>query len=126
MVMTFADEQIARVHDWHPTLANAVKAVYREPEVHEAMRVLGKYGLGVLLPHKHDEKNRLIPLPYDEIAIEEDLNVSFHQIDPNAIDTKKVGTIVGWRANADGTVNFSSTCSGSCSSCCGCGGDCGT
>jgi len=124
MATTFAEEQLARVQDWHPILVSAITAVYREPEVHEAMKVLGKYGLGVLLPHAHDEQNRLIPLPYDEMQVEENLSVTFVKVDQNNLDIKKVGTIVGWRANADGTVDFASGCSGGCNSCCGCGSDC--
>lgn len=98
--------QLENIKGLHPDLAKAALAVYTEPEVQEAMKVLGKYGLGITLPHGHDEQDKLIPLPYDEMQSEAQQQVSFikkHQINPVAV-------IVGWRAGPNGEIDFTSEC----------------
>ena len=98
----------------HPKLTNSVLAVYDEPKVKKAIETLGKFGLGAFLPHKHDKNDKMIPLPSDEFQDENDLKISFKKHAEIPEDEK--GIFVGWRADENGKLNFSSYCC-PCTSC---------
>lgn len=98
--------QMKIVQGLHPELARAAYAVYTEPEVQDALRVLGKYGLGVMLPHRHNEQDKMVPLPQDEIQSEERLKVTFRKKEV----TEPYGVIVGWRSGPSGEIDFASEC----------------
>ena len=59
----------------HPMVAKAIEAV-NEPKVQEMIKELSKYGLGVFMPHLHNEEG-FAPLPNDTVQLEADLKVSF-------------------------------------------------
>jgi len=50
--------------------------IVARPDVQEMMRRLAQYGLGVCLPHAHDDDD-LLPLPPGLVQYEEELHVSF-------------------------------------------------
>ena len=53
-------------------------AIVAEPRVQELMRELAAYGLGVCVPHMHDEQTgEFLPLPDDTVQSESHLKVSF-------------------------------------------------
>jgi hypothetical protein len=60
-----------------PTLRTAQAAV-RCPEVQEMLRRLSGYGLGIFMPHMHDEQSgEFLPLPDQVMQVESGLEVSF-------------------------------------------------
>ncbi len=61
-----------------PGLRSAQAAVHL-PEVQEMLRRLSNYGLGIYMPHMHDEKSGdFLSLPDDVTQVEAGLEVSFH------------------------------------------------
>jgi len=105
---TVSEETIVRF----PTeLQGSVRAI-NTPEVQEIMRQLGKYGLGVSLPHMHTDKG-MAPLPEDMISSENNLVVSFRQVDDEA-NSKALP--VAWRRGED--VKSIARCSDNCGACC--------
>ena len=49
-----------------------------DPRVQELIRELSTYGLGVCIPHMHDEQTgEFVPLPDDKVQSESHLRVSF-------------------------------------------------
>lgn len=92
------------------SIKSAQRALKTE-EVRQAAQVLAKYGLGILIPHMHDEKTgEILPLPTNMISCERDLVVSFKRIDHLEVDMVPVA----WRWGANGFEI--------CASCCGAGG----
>lgn len=62
-------------------LIKAAQEAVNDEEVQQAARTLAKYGLGICIPHMHDEKTgELLPLPTGMISCEQDLKVSFKDI----------------------------------------------
>lgn len=108
--MQIPEHQREAIASLHPELAKAATAVYTEPRVHEAIRTLGEFGLAVFLPHKHNEQDKMVPLPQGEVQSEENLKVSFiaqGESSPDAV-------IVGWRMGPNGEVDPSAECSSIC------------
>ena len=61
-----------------PGLRSAQAAVHL-PEVQEMLRRLSGHGLGIFMPHMHDEQTGdFVPLPDDVMQVEAGLAVSFH------------------------------------------------
>ena len=83
------------------TLRAAQEAIHL-PDVQEMMRRLSKYGLGIFMPHMHDqETGEFQPLPDEVIQVESGLEVSFRPTEEIAIRTDHflpVGWV--WRAGA--------------------------
>ena len=75
--MNLLEQQKELAKNLHPDLVSAVTSVYTEPEVQKAIETLGKHGLGVCLPHKHNKEDEIIPLPSDEYQDEGELKVDF-------------------------------------------------
>ncbi|MEZ4618222.1 MAG: hypothetical protein R2867_22285 [Caldilineaceae bacterium] len=75
-----------------PILARAQEAL-DHPEVIEILEKLSAYGLGVFVPHIHDEHGALQPLPDGYLQVEQKLQVSFHHKDEVKIEGK---VAVGW------------------------------
>lgn len=74
------------------------KELASNPEVVEALKVLSKYGAGVLLVHGHADDGSFKELPPSIVAYEEDLVVSFRK--PEAGEDEKFVT-VAWRWDED-------------------------
>jgi hypothetical protein len=53
-----------------------VDEIVARPEIQDVMRRLAEHGLGVCLPHAHDDDD-LLPLPPGLVQYEEELRVSF-------------------------------------------------
>ena len=72
------------------------------PEVQEMLRTLSAYGLGVFMPHRHDEQTgEFQPLPDQLVQVESGLEVSFRPVEQIAGQTDSflpVGWI--WRAGS--------------------------
>ena len=96
---------------FHPDLQESVRAV-NTAEVQELMRQLGRYGLGVALPHMHNEEG-MVPLPEDMVASEDNLKVTFRKRDePPKFD----GVPVMWRRGEH--IQSVAQCSQECGVCC--------
>jgi hypothetical protein len=76
----------------HPSVENAIASI-NNPEVQSFVQQLSKYGLGVSVPHMHDEES-LTLLPENLVVMEEDLRISFHPRE----DFKELNP-VAWRWN---------------------------
>lgn len=75
-------------------MAQAAAQAIEKPEVQEMIKKLAEYGLGVFMPHMHDEQGRFAPLPRDVVAVESGLVVSFHsKEDPVAQQARPVGWV---------------------------------
>ena len=62
-----------------PTTLRAAQAAMHLSEVQEMLRRLSGYGLGIFMPHMHDERNgEFQPLPDQLVQVESGLEVSFH------------------------------------------------
>ena len=60
-----------------PALRTAQQAIHL-PEVQDMLRSLSEYGLGICMPHKHDEQTgKFQPLPGKLMQVESGLEVSF-------------------------------------------------
>jgi hypothetical protein len=67
------------------------------PEVQEMMRKLAAYHLGVYMPHMHDDKGALRPLPEGITQVEDNLKVSFQSAANSAEDPLGLSYIpVAW------------------------------
>ena len=60
----------------HSEVRRAADALNR-PEVQDLVKKLSDYGLAVAVPHMHGENGKLVPLPMDRVAYEDDLRVTF-------------------------------------------------
>lgn len=79
--------------------------VIGSPEVQELMQRLATYGLGICLPHSHDDSDATAPLPAGVVQFEEGLRVSFVPED----DPRLVGAVpVSWKW--DGGVRVVGRC----------------
>ena len=82
-------------------LATAQRAI-ELPEVQEMARRLSAYGLGVFMPHMHDEAGNMLPLPEGVVQVEgEDLRASFVSADQVTDTPEKRFLTVGWRWSAE-------------------------
>lgn len=87
-----------------PALSTAQAAVHR-PEVQEMMRRLSHYGLGIFMPHMHDERTgEFQPLPDDVVQVESGLEVSFQQAGHLASQCAERFVPVGWYWRAGGST----------------------
>ena len=76
-------------------LATAQRAI-ELPEVQELVKRLAAYGLGVFMPHMHDEAGNMLPLPAGMVQVEDELTVSFKPVD-QVVETPNVRYLpVGW------------------------------
>lgn len=76
----------------HPMVQRAERAI-ATPEVEEMMRRLAEYGLGVFMPHMHNEEG-FAGLPLDTVQLEGDLKVRFvPRSDPLIRDAAPVGWV---------------------------------
>jgi hypothetical protein len=67
----------------------------QKPEVQEMIRKLAGYGLGVFMPHVHDEETgEYAPLPPEVLQVERNLEVSF---EPDGDAIRSSCSAVGWR-----------------------------
>lgn len=84
------------------------------PEVQDAMKLLGKYGLGVFMPHIHTTTG-MEPLPRGIVQLEQQLHVSFVPEDNPGITS---AVPVGWVWDQDSaTVVSKCYCCGQDDSC---------
>lgn len=102
----------------NPVIQRAINAVSK-PDVQAMIQELAKHGLGVCVPHMHNEEEGFAQLPNEVVAVEENLVVSFKSRDSvtNAIP-------VAWRWNKElQTVQMCQCCNtGHCSDDRGSGG----
>ena len=104
---TLAPEVPQTMDRIHPDVRRALEAM-ELPEVNEMLQRLGKYGLGIGIPHMHGEEGEFLPLPNDKVAVEEDLKVSFRSVDESAVQT---AIPVMWRwIEGDGEVKAVGKC----------------
>jgi|694.fasta_scaffold85250_10 hypothetical protein len=66
--------------------------VIMNPEIKEIAQKLHEYGLGICLPHFHNEDGGFLPLPSGMMSMEEELMVSFQPI-----EQVKDAQSVAWR-----------------------------
>lgn len=75
--MTTATLVRGRTLDLPPALETAQHSIHL-PDVQEMLRRLSVYGLGVCMPHAHDERtSEFQPLPAGVVQVESSLTVSF-------------------------------------------------
>lgn len=78
--------------EMHPDIYKAVNSI-KNPRVQELVEELSRYGLGVCVPHAHDERGRFIPLEKGMASYEERLSVEFR-----SVKEREEGYLsVGWR-----------------------------
>jgi len=78
----------------HPMIEAAEAAVQR-PEVQEMIRRLSEYGLGVFMPHRHDETTgEYEALPPGVTQVERNLQVTF---EPESVELRSTCSAIGWR-----------------------------
>ena len=99
------------IASFHPDLQDSVRAV-NTPEVQEILRQLGKFGLGVALPHMHTNEG-MVPLPEDMMASEDNLKVTFRKRDEK---TNNNSLPVMWRRGED--ISSVAYCGQECGGCC--------
>jgi hypothetical protein len=76
----------------HPMIEKAQDAVH-SPEVIDMIRRLGDYGLGVFMPHLHNEDG-FAPLPPNIVQLESDLKVEFiDRLSPKVQGASPVGWV---------------------------------
>jgi hypothetical protein len=99
------------IASFHPDLQASVRAV-NTGEVQEILRQLGKYGLGVALPHMHTDEG-MVPLPEDMMSSEDNLKVTFRKRNQK-INSKALPVM--WRRGED--ISCVANCSAECGVCC--------
>lgn len=67
------------------------------PEVQDALKILSKYGMGMVFAHSHNAQGEFTELPKGVAAYEEDLKVTFHDV--STLGLKEGFIPVGWRWN---------------------------
>ena len=78
----------------HPMIETAETAI-EKPEVQEMIRRLGEYGLGVFMPHRHDEESGEYQLlPAGLVQVERNLQVTF---EPDSDELRETCSAVAWR-----------------------------
>lgn len=60
--------------------------------VAELTKALAQYGLGIAIPHMHDEKSNMVSIPSGVVAYEDGLRISF--LGKDCVPTSAVA--VGW------------------------------
>src|SRR5438067_11751046 len=60
----------------HPEIRRAMDALHH-PEVQVMLERLARFGLGIAVPHMHNEAGKFLPLPADTVSFEEGVRVSF-------------------------------------------------
>lgn len=94
-----------------PELQDSVRAI-NLPDVQDMLKRLGRYGLGVALPHMH-EGGRMVPLPEDTYSYESKLQVTFRKRG----DSKDEPSLpVMWRCGTE--VGATAYCASECGGCC--------
>ena len=99
------------ISSFHPELQDSVRAM-NTPEVQEILRQLGKFGLGVALPHMHTDEG-MVPLPEDMISSEDNLQVTFRKRNDVA---KSDALPVMWRRGSE--ISSVAYCGQECGGCC--------
>jgi hypothetical protein len=106
--MTRATVSQGNVSGLPPALKLAQEAIHF-PAVQEMLRKLSGYGLGIFMPHKHDEQTgEFQPLPEQFIQVESSLEVSFRPLEQIASQTDSF-LPVGWMWRA-GSATPSAVC----------------
>jgi hypothetical protein len=77
-------------------------------KVEEIARELSSYGLGVFVPHAHDNHGNIGPLPTDVVAFEKDLQVTF--VPKSELPCDAIA--VGWRWQEGALEVCTHCCSG--------------
>ena len=89
-----------------PAALKTAQEAIHFPEVQEMLRKLSMHGLGIFMPHMHDERTgEFQPLPDQVTQVESGLAVSFQPADEVAMRTDQflpVGWV--WRAGACSTA----------------------
>ena len=62
------------------------------------LRKLDEFGLGIILPHMHDQDGYMISLPEGIVGFEDMLQVEFRSTDDPDVQS---GAAVGWRWDQD-------------------------
>ena len=82
------------------TEMRAAQEAIHLPEVQEMLHRLSHHGLGIYMPHMHDEHSgEFQPLPDDVMQVESGLNVSFKPTGETVSHTTRF-LPVGWRWSA--------------------------
>ena len=63
----------------------------------EIAKELAGYGLGISVPHMHSASGRMVSLPSGQVALEQQLHISF----VDASKTPESAVPVGWRWNQE-------------------------
>ncbi|HAN90796.1 MAG TPA: hypothetical protein DCQ33_01785 [Nitrospira sp.] len=75
------------------------------PEVQELVKQLSEYGLAVAVPHMHGENGKLLPLPPDRVAYEDNLQVTFPRRDDSVL--KEAEPVMwGWDRTAQAVTTL--------------------
>ncbi|MEO8731554.1 MAG: hypothetical protein ABI410_19575 [Rhodoferax sp.] len=84
-----------------PGLRSAQAAVHL-PEVQEMLRRLSGHGLGIFMPHMHDDRTGdFLPLPDEVMQVEAGLEVSFRSAAEITLQAERFLPVAWlWRANA--------------------------
>ncbi len=99
--MTIATVSRGNAFGLPPALRAAQEAIHL-PEVQEMLRRLSAHGLGIFMPHMHDEEDGdFQPLPHHVMQIESGLEVSFQFSAGIASQTERF-LPVGWFWRAGG------------------------
>ena len=75
-----------------PAVRKAIDAIDSD-RVQEIIKELSDYGLGVCVPHMHDDKGRFLPLPFGTVQSERGCKVTFVKED----ELGKDAFAVAWR-----------------------------
>ena len=106
--MTTATAPPGNALNFPPALRTAQEAIHL-PEVQQMLHRLSEHGLGIFMPHVHDElTGELQPLPQHITQVESGLKVSF-QLTENIVSQKARFLPVGWCWRA-GALAASAVC----------------
>jgi hypothetical protein len=85
-----------------PPALRIAQAAVHFPEVQDMLRRLSGYGLGIFMPHMHDEKSgKFLPLPDQVMQVESGLEVSFQPVRSVADQADRFLPVAWcWRAGA--------------------------
>ncbi len=85
-----------------PPRLRSAQAAVQLPEVQEMLRRLSGHGLGIYMPHMHDERTGdFLPLPDEVTQVEAGLEVSFHPAEEIADQAERFLPVAWlWRAGA--------------------------
>ena len=89
-------------------VAERAATAVQTPEVQRMIQQLSRHGLGVCVPHMHDEvTNQMIALPPNMVQTEANLRVSF--MDRDHVDARQVPVAWFWDQDLK-TVQHCATC----------------